>query len=72
MTPNNDITIEVYLLCFNEEKIILHTLNYYSKICSKIIIIDNQSTDNSLSLASKYKNIEFRYLDSRNEFVEDR
>lgn len=72
MTQNKDITIEVYLLCFNEEKIILHTLNYYSKICSKIIIIDNQSTDDSLSLASKYKNVEFRHLDSGNEFVEDR
>jgi glycosyltransferase involved in cell wall biosynthesis len=72
MTQNRDITIEVYLLCFNEEKMILHTLNYYSKICSKIIIIDNQSTDDSISLASKYKNVDIKQLNSGNEFVEDR
>ncbi|MEM0575404.1 glycosyltransferase family 2 protein [Flavobacterium polysaccharolyticum] len=67
-----NIAVELYLLCFNEEKMILHTLNYYSKICSKIIIIDNQSTDNSIRLASDYENIEFRYLDSGNEFIEDK
>jgi glycosyltransferase involved in cell wall biosynthesis len=72
MITNSAIAIELYLLCFNEEKMILHTLNYYSKICSKIIIIDNQSTDNSIRLASDYKNIEFRYLDSGNEFIEDK
>nr|WP_315223616.1 glycosyltransferase family 2 protein [uncultured Flavobacterium sp.] len=71
MIQNSAITVELYLLCFNEEKMIRHTLNYYSQICSKIIIIDNQSTDDSMRLARSYKNLEFRYLDSRNEFVED-
>ena len=33
------IQIELFLLCYNEEKMILHTLNYYSKFCSKITII---------------------------------
>lgn len=72
MIRNSAIAIELYLLCFNEEKMILHTLNYYSRICSKIIIIDNQSSDNSIRLASDYNNIEFRYLDSGNEFIEDK
>lgn len=72
MIEKNTMIIELYLLCFNEEKMILHTLNYYSKICNKIIIIDNQSTDNSIRLASQYENIEFRYLDSGNEFIEDK
>ena len=72
MTQKLDITIEVYLLCFNEEKIILHTLNYYSQICNKIIIIDNHSTDDSLNLARKFKNVKFRQLDSGYEFIEDR
>jgi Glycosyl transferase family 2 len=72
MIQDNDISIELYLLCFNEEKMILHTLNYYSKICSKITIIDNQSTDSSISLARNYKNVVLKYLDSGNEFIEDR
>jgi hypothetical protein len=71
MIQNSAITIELYLLCFNEEKMIVHTLNYYSKICSKIIIIDNQSTDDSIRLASNYENVAFKYLDSGNEFIED-
>ncbi|WP_255362702.1 glycosyltransferase family 2 protein [Tenacibaculum sp. MAR_2009_124] len=66
------INIELYVLCFNEQKMIRHTLNYYSKFCSKIVIIDNQSTDDSIELASKYEHVEFRYLDSDNEFVEDK
>ncbi|WP_281310675.1 glycosyltransferase family 2 protein [Flavobacterium flavigenum] len=72
MTQNSTITIELYLLCFNEEKMIRHTLNYYSEFCSKITIIDNQSTDDSMHLASTYKNVVFRCLDSGNEFVEDK
>ncbi|WP_230470608.1 glycosyltransferase family 2 protein [Flavobacterium cheongpyeongense] len=72
MSPNNTITVELYLLCFNEEKMIRHTLNYYSKFCSKITIIDNQSTDDSMRLASTYKNVVFKSLDSGNEFVEDK
>lgn len=71
MTPHKDLKIELYLLCFNEAKMILHTLNYYSKICSKITIIDNQSTDNSIRLARNFKNVTFKSLESGNEYVED-
>lgn len=71
MIQTSMLTIELYLLCFNEEKMIAHTLNYYSKICSRIVLIDNQSTDNSMRLASNYKNVEIKLLDSGNEFNED-
>lgn len=71
MNQNTNLTIELYVLCFNEEKIILHTLNYYSQFCSKIIIIDNQSTDKSIALASGFKNVEIRKLPSGNQFIED-
>lgn len=72
MTQNKDINIELYVLCFNEEKMILHTLNYYTKICSQITIIDNHSTDNSLNLASNYENVIVKSLDTGNEFIEDK
>lgn len=71
MIHNCNLIIELYVLCFNEEKMILHSLNYYSQFCSKIIIIDNQSTDNSILLAEKFENIEVRSLFTGNEFVED-
>lgn len=72
MIQKNNLNIELYLLCFNEEKMIRHTLNYYSKICNKIIVIDNQSTDKSIELACAYPNLEFRILDTEHEFIEDK
>jgi|SRR5690606_13931398 len=72
LMKNNNLNIELYLLCFNEEKIILHTLNYYSKFCSKIIIIDNESTDNSRNIIADYNhNIEIRTLKTGGQYRED-
>lgn len=45
--------IHVYLLCFNEAYIIESVIDYYAKFCSKIFILDNKSTDNSVALAKK-------------------
>jgi hypothetical protein len=44
------MNIEAYLLCYNEEKMIRHTLNYYSIFCNKITIYDNESTDSTLAI----------------------
>lgn len=71
MTSNTDLHIELYVLCFNEAKMIRHTLNYYSKFCSKITVIDNQSTDQSIQFARRFKKVEIKTLDSGNEFIED-
>lgn len=49
--------IHAYLLCYNEEKIIKNTLDYYSKFCSKIFVLDNMSTDKSCEIASQYENV---------------
>jgi glycosyltransferase involved in cell wall biosynthesis len=48
--------IELYTICKNEEVIILSFLKHYSKICSKITIYDNQSTDNTLSIIEDFRN----------------
>lgn len=71
MIHNTNLIIELYVLCYNEEKIIVHTLNYYSQFCNKIIVIDNQSTDQSIALATQFKNVEVRTLPSNNQFIED-
>lgn len=67
-----DLQIELFLLCYNEERMILHTLNYYSKFCSKITIIDNESTDNTLNIVKKFdSNIEIINLYTDGEIRDD-
>jgi len=52
-----ELKVHVYLLCFNEEAIIESVIRYYSKFCSKIYIMDNMSTDNSVAIAQHFPNI---------------
>ncbi|MCK5537010.1 MAG: glycosyltransferase family 2 protein [Bacteroidales bacterium] len=52
------MNIHAYILCYNEEIIIKSVLNYYTNLCSKVFLIDNESTDNSVEIAKQYKNIE--------------
>ena len=42
--------IEAFILCYNEEKLIRYTLAHYLNFCSKVTIIDNYSTDNTISI----------------------
>ena len=46
--------ITVYTMCYNEESILPFFLNHYSKFATEIIIYDNESTDNTVSIASKH------------------
>lgn len=50
--------IHTYLLCYNEGKIIRNILNYYSQFSSKIFVLDNYSTDNSVEIASSFECVE--------------
>lgn len=49
--------IHAYILCYNEEDIIAHTLSYYSSFCSKIFLLDNYSTDKSVDIASNFDKV---------------
>lgn len=64
------VKIHYYALCWNEEKILPLTLDYYSKICSKIVIYDNESTDNSAAIIRSYGGIVETYR-SNNEIRND-
>jgi len=67
-----EINIDLFLLCYNEERMIIHTLNYYSKFCEKITIYDNFSTDNSLDLIeANFPNVEIKTFDTNGEHRED-
>ncbi|MBK7477382.1 MAG: glycosyltransferase family 2 protein [Haliscomenobacter sp.] len=66
------MTVEAFFLCFNESKMIEHTLNYYTRFCDKITIIDNQSTDNSVAIVKdKFPGVIIEDLDTGGEYRED-
>jgi len=46
--------IEAFIICWNEERLIRHTLNHYSKFCNKITLYDNFSSDNTIEVAKKF------------------
>jgi glycosyltransferase involved in cell wall biosynthesis len=58
--------IEIYAVCFNEEKILSYFLRHYSQY-GKIIIYDNYSTDNSVKIAEA-GGAEIRLFDTRGQF----
>lgn len=49
--------IHAHILAWNEEKILPYTLDYYSKICTKIYVYDNMSTDGSDKIYKKYPKV---------------
>lgn len=74
--------IHYFALCWNEERILPHTLEYYSKFCDRITIFDNESTDRSVEIIKSYggnvetysSNNEIRddiYLDIKNNCWKD-
>lgn len=58
------MNIHVYLLCFNEEKIIRQVLEYYLSFCSRVFVFDNYSTDKSVEMASSYERVKVIQFDT--------
>ncbi len=61
--PLESPVIHVYLLCWNEALLLPHCLQHYS-FASQIFLWDNQSGDQSLSIASQYPNVSVHTYDS--------
>jgi hypothetical protein len=62
--------IQAHILAYNEEKILPFTLDYYSKICEKIFIYDNMSTDSSDEIYNRYDKVTVIKWDSNNQINE--
>lgn len=64
-----DIIVDVYVLCYNEDKIIKFALDYFSQFATNVYVLDNESTDNSIELLKKEKrfNVEIINYESNNE-----
>lgn len=62
------MTIEVFTICYNEEKMLPFFLNHYSSFCDKITIFDNQSTDKTKDLLERFDKclIDHRMYDTGN------
>lgn len=63
--------IHAHILAFNEEKILPFTLDYYSNICEKIFIYDNNSTDKSDEIYATYPKVTVIKWFSNNEINEN-
>lgn len=50
--------IHAFVICKNEELIMPHLLNYYSRFCQKITFYDNESTDNTINIINAFTGCE--------------
>nr|WP_295874831.1 glycosyltransferase family 2 protein [uncultured Chitinophaga sp.] len=65
-------SIDAYIICWNEERMIRHTLNHYATFCRKITLLNNYSTDNTIAIAKKhYPQVEVVDFDTNNEHRDD-
>lgn len=64
--------IEAFILCFNEQLMIRHTLNHYLNFCNNVTILDNYSTDKTLKIIKdEYPQVTVTQFDTNGELRED-
>lgn len=64
--------ITLYIVCHNEQLILPHLLNYYSTIVDKIVVYDNESTDDTLKILNEYKgDLEIRIFKTNHQLRDD-
>lgn len=63
--------IHLYTICWNEEIMLPHFLNYYSSLCERIIVYDNFSDDGSEDICRSYPNVVLRKYQSNGEIRDD-
>jgi len=56
--------IDVYAICWNEERMMPFFLRHYADFARKIVVFDNHSTDSTRELAAEYPQTEVRSFGS--------
>jgi hypothetical protein len=64
--------ITLYTFCYNEQEILPYFLKHYSTFVDKIIVYNNNSTDNSIQILNDWKEceIEIRDYSTNNQYDE--
>jgi glycosyltransferase involved in cell wall biosynthesis len=60
--------IWAYVTVWNEEKILPYYLRHYSQFCERIIVLDNNSTDNTRDICKQWPMVEVREYNTNNTF----
>jgi hypothetical protein len=63
--------INLLAVCWNEEDIIPYFLRHYTQFCNKIVVFDNESTDNSVKLLKECSLVEVRSFATEGCYVEE-
>jgi hypothetical protein len=63
--------IHYYSLCWNEEQIIPHVLDYYNEVIDNFYVLDNMSTDNSVAILKENKKVSVYRFDTSGEMNDD-
>lgn len=66
------MTITLYTFLYNEQEILPYFLKHYSQYVNKIVVYNNQSTDNSIQILNDWKEceIEIREYNTDNHYDE--
>jgi len=64
-------TVDMHVLCWNEEKIIPYFLSYYENFVSNIFVYDNKSNDNTSKLLKKHPKVKFIPYDTNGQIRDD-
>ena len=62
------IKVWAYCLAWNEERMLAYYLRHYTSFCERVIVYDNESTDNSREICLQFPNVEFRTFSTNNTF----
>lgn len=65
------LRIHVYSICWNEEMMLPHFLEYYSSFADQIIVYDNFSTDRSLEICSQFPKVHTKSYFTNNQIRDD-
>ena len=72
MNDLNNLIIDIYVLCWNEEQIIPYVIDYWKYINPrKVYVYDNESTDDSRKLLLEYDKVEIIEYESDNNIRDD-
>ncbi len=65
------MNITIYTIAYNEEKVLPFFLDHYSKFATRVIIYDNESTDNTVKIAKEHPLVKEVYSVKTGDSLDD-